>query len=130
ICESCSGTAWRRRRWRRTCASFSTPPDEKKTGPKPRCRIVQRSGSVERRELLLHFLQCLGFDLPDSLGRDAELARQLVQRLRVRFRQPARLDDRAAALVEVLEGAGEAPAAKRDGLDALEDVRRAFGRVG
>ena len=47
-----------------------------------------------------HLGQRLALDLADALGRDAELVGEIVQRRRVLFAQPARLDDAAAARVE------------------------------
>ena len=45
-----------------------------------------------RRHGSLHFFHCLAFDLAYTLGRHAKFIRQIVQRRRIFFGEPARFD--------------------------------------
>ena len=59
----------------------------------------------QARSSALDRLHRLAFDLADALGRHAVLVGEILQRRRVVLAQPARLDDPAAAIVELGERA-------------------------
>ena len=66
-------------------------------------RLLDRGDAGFHR--LLHLLEGAHLDLAHALARDAELARQVLERDRV-VGQPARLEDAPLALVEHVERAG------------------------
>src|SRR6187399_16431 len=70
-----------------------------------------------------HGFERLAFDLPDTLGRDAILVGELLERCRIFLDEPAGLDDPAAAIVELREGALQAIGPVPLGFGALEKLR-------
>src|SRR5947207_4180176 len=84
---------------------------------------------LRRRHLPTHCLNCLALDLANPFGGDAVFVGELLQRRRILFLQPARLDDATASVIELGHRALQADAAIACGLRTLEYLNRLVLRV-
>src|SRR3970040_387585 len=117
-CACSCATSASPKTWRRTCGCCCASSGRGGRG---------QGARVARLQGLLPLLHRFRPALPDALGGYAELARQIMQRGRVFFLQPARLDDAPAAGVERGERARDALGAHRLVSLALE-LLRGLGR--